>query len=126
MLENEISALIVDVTYRVHKELGPGLLETVYEAAMAYEFDQIGIAYQRQLACPVPYRGEVLSDIGFRMDFLVASKVIVEIKSVEKITPVYPKIVLTYLKLSEKKLALMINFNVALIKDGIQRIVNGL
>jgi GxxExxY protein len=126
MLENEISALIVDVAYRVHKQLGPGLLETVYEAAMAYEFDQIGLAYQRQLVCPVPYRGIVLTDIGFRMDFLVASKVILEIKSVEKIAPVHPKIVLTYLKLSEKKLALMINFNVALIKDGIQRIVNGL
>jgi len=126
MLENEISALIVDVAYRVHKELGPGLLESVYEAAMAYEFDQIGLTYQRQLACPVPYRSVVLTDIGFRMDFLVASKVIVEIKSVEKITPVYPKIVLTYLKLSEKKLALMINFNEALIKDGIRRIVNGL
>ena len=126
MHENEIATLIVDAGFRVHKTLGPGLLESVYESAMAYEFDQLGLFYQRQLSCPVYYQGVMLSEIGFRMDFLVASKVIVEIKSVEKITPVVPKIVLTYLKLSEKRLALMINFNVDLIKNGIQRIVNGL
>jgi GxxExxY protein len=93
---------------------------------MAYEFDKRGIIYERQLSCPVCYEDTILHHDGFRMDFLVESKVIIELKSVETVSKVDPKRVLTYLKLSEKKLALLINFNVALIKDGIQRIVNKL
>jgi GxxExxY protein len=126
MHENDIAAIVVDVAYKVHTELGPGLLESVYEAAMAYEFDKRGIQYERQLPCPVPFDGVILDERGFRMDFLVESKLIIEIKSVESVARVVPKTVLTYLKLSKMKLALLINFNVEYIKDGIQRLVNGL
>ncbi len=124
--ENDIATLVVDVAYKVHTVLGPGLLESVYEAAMAYEFDKRGISYERQLQCPVPYEDVILSHDGFRLDFLVESKVIVEVKSVETVAKVVPKTVVTYLNLSRKKLAILINFNVPLIKEGLQRIVNGL
>ena len=124
--ENDIATLVVDVVFKVHTVLGPGLLESVYEAAMAHEFDKRGIRYQRQVPCAVPYEDVILHHDGFRLDFLVESKVIVEVKSVETVAKVVPKTVVTYLNLSQKKLALLINFNVALIKDGMQRIVNGL
>ncbi|HLF64614.1 MAG TPA: GxxExxY protein [Saprospiraceae bacterium] len=126
MHENDIATLVVDVAYKVHTVLGPGLLESVYEAAMVYEFDKRGIRYERQLPCPVPYEDVILSRDGFRMDFLVESKVIVEVKSVETVAKVVPKTVLTYLNLFRKKLAMLINFNVVLIKDGIQRIMSDL
>ena len=126
MHENEIATIVVDVAYKVHTVLGPGLLESVYEAAMAYEFDKRGVLYARQQYCQVSYEDVILSHEGFRLDFLVESKVIVELKSVEKIAPVNAKTILTYLRLSKKKLALQINFGEGLIKDGIKRIVNGL
>ena len=105
--------------------LGPGLLESVYEEVICYELRKAGLSYVRQQGIKVRY-DEVEMDVGFRCDVIVEGKVIVEIKSVEAITPVFPKILLTYLRLSSLKLGLLVNFNVAYIKDGISRIVNGL
>lgn len=125
MTENEISKVLVDIFLKMHTILGPGLLESVYEAAICYELDKRGINYTRQQGIQVWYE-EVKMDLGFRADIIVEQKVIIEIKSVEAITPVFFKTLLTYLKLTEKKLGLLVNFNVALIKDGITRIANNL
>ena len=125
MHENEIAKIVVDICFQIHKKLGPGLLESVYEEILCYELRKRGLSYSRQKPIPVIW-DEVKQDIGFRSDVIVENKVIVEIKSVESITPVFPKVVLTYLRLTELKLGLLVNFNVALIKDGISRIVNGL
>lgn len=125
MTENEISRILVDIFVKVHSKLGPGLLESVYESAICYELDKLGLNYQRQLGIPVLYE-DVKMDLGFRADIVVEHKVIVEIKSVEAITPVFFKILLTYLRLTDKKLGLLTNFNVSLMKDGITRIVNNL
>lgn len=116
---------IVDAAYRVHTTLGPGLLESVYQAALAYELEKRGLRVARQQAVPVVYE-EVRIHTGFRADLLVEDTVIVEIKALEATTAVHRKQLLTYLKLSGKHLGLLINFNVALIKDGITRLVNGL
>ncbi len=124
--ENDIASAIVNIALRVHKQMGPGLLESVYEAAMAYEFNEAGILYLRQPAFPAVYGDVILTEIGFRLDFLVESKVIVELKSLEHLLPVHYKVVRTYLLQTDKKLALLINFNSTLIKDGIHRVVNGL
>jgi GxxExxY protein len=124
MTENELATIVVDLCYRVHVELGPGLLESVYEAALAFELDQAGIPYQRQVSVPVIYKGHDLG-LGYRIDILVANKLIVEIKSIERLERVHHKIVLTYARLSGIKLAFLVNFNVALIKDGIFRKING-
>lgn len=123
--ENEISKIIVDVAYKIHITLGPGLLESVYEAIMEYELKKRGCDVVRQQAIPVIYENVQL-DIGFRADLLINKKVIIEIKSVEAISPVHLKQLRTYLRLSNKKLGLLINFNVELIKDGIKRVVNNL
>ena len=125
MTENEIAKILVNIFFKVHQVLGPGLLESVYEAAICYELDQLKLPYKRQIAIPVMYENVKL-DIGFRADIIVESKVIVEIKSVELLAPVHPKQLLTYLRLTDLKLGLLVNFNVALIKNGITRIVNGL
>ena len=125
MTENEISKILVDIFIKVHSKLGPGLLESVYEAAICYELVKIKLNCQRQQGIQVWY-DDVKMDLGFRADIIVEQKVIVEIKSVEAITPVYFKTLLTYLRLSDKKLGLLVNFNVALIKDGIIRIANHL
>mgnify|MGYP002405547966 CR=1 FL=1 len=125
MTENEIAKILVNIFLKVHRTLGPGLLESVYEAAICYELDKLGIRYKRQQGIVVVY-DEVKMDIGFRADIIVENKVIVEIKSIEAIAPVHPKTLLTYLKLTELKLGLLVNFNVSLIKDGITRIVNNL
>ena len=125
MDENAIARQIVDAAYRVHTTLGPGLLESVYEAALAYELEKRGLRVSRQQAIPVVYEA-VRIRTGFHADLLVEDQVIVEIKAVETVAPVHKKQLLPYLKLADKRLGLLINFNVALIEQGITRIVNGL
>ena len=125
MHENEISGIIVDCALKVHKTLGPGLLESVYQAALTYELRKRGLNVVNEKPIPVIYE-DVKLKVGFRADLIVENKVIVEIKSIESIAPVLCKILLTYLRLSEKKLGLLINFNVVLIKDGIKRVVDNL
>ncbi|HEX3879462.1 MAG TPA: GxxExxY protein [Bryobacteraceae bacterium] len=125
MTENSITKEIVDAAYQIHTRLGPGLLESVYETVMAYELSRRGLHTLRQHAIPIVYE-EVRIDPGFRADLLVEDKVIVEIKSVETLAPVHKKQLLTYLRLAGKRLGVLINFHVPLIKDGITRIVNGL
>lgn len=109
----------------LHKALGPGLLESVYENALAYDLRELGFDVQTQLPMPLVYK-EVKQDVGYRIDLLVEDKVIIEVKSVENLAPVHFAQTLTYLKLSDKRLALLINFNTKLLKDGIHRIVNNL
>jgi GxxExxY protein len=123
--ENAIAREIVDSAYRVHTTLGPGLLESVYAAALAYELEKRGLGIARQQGIPVVYEA-VRIHTGFYADLIVNDLVIVEIKAVETIASVHKKQLLTYLRLSDKRLGLLINFNVTLIKDGITRIVNGL
>jgi GxxExxY protein len=125
MNENELSAIIVDCCYRIHRKLGPGLLESVYEEVLCYELECAELTHQRQTGIPVHYDNLTL-ELGFRADIIVEEKVIIEIKSVESIAPVHKKQLLTYLKLTEMKLGLLVNFNEALIKNGIVRIVNNL
>lgn len=125
MTENEIATEIVDSCVRIHKELGPGLLESVYEGILCYELLQKGLSFSRQKPIPVVWNG-IRMEFGFRLDILVEEKVIVEIKSVEHMNPVYPKILLTYLKLADKRLGLLVNFNELLMKDGIRRVANRL
>jgi GxxExxY protein len=110
---------------RIHRSLGPGLLESVYEAVLSYELERRGLRIVRQQEIPVVYEN-VRIEIGFRADLIADDKVIVEIKSVEALAPVHGRQLLTYLRLADKRLGLLINFNVALIKDGISRVVNGL
>ncbi len=125
MTENEIATQIVDAAYKIHKKLGPGLLESVYEAVLAYELEKRGLRVVRQQPIPVIYENVQL-EVGFRADLIVESKVIVEIKSVETIAPVHKKQLLTHLRLSDLRLGLLINFGAPLIKDGISRVANGL
>jgi GxxExxY protein len=125
MDENYLAKIIVNTCYNIHVELGPGLLESVYEEILYYELTSQGLKVDRQKGIPVIWKDKKM-DIGFRADLIVENKVVVEIKSVEMIAPVHPKILLTYLRLTKKKLGLLVNFNEALIKDGITRIVNGL
>ena len=125
MTENAIATEIVDAAFRIHLKLGPGLLESVYATVLAYELGRRGLRTVSQLAVPVVYEN-VRIDAGFRADLVVEDKVIVEIKSVEVLLPVHKKQLLSYLRLADKRLGLLINFQVALIKDGITRIVNGL
>ncbi|MCL5034786.1 MAG: GxxExxY protein [Bacteroidetes bacterium] len=125
MTENELSRIIVDLCLKIHKRLGPGLLESVYEEVLCYELSVLGISFKRQIGMPVVY-GAVKLESGFRADLIVEDKVIMELKSVETILDVHKKQLLTYLRLTHLKLGLLINFNVALLKDGIKRIVNNL
>ncbi len=125
MSENEISKIIVDTCYKIHTQLGPGLLESVYETILDYELTSRGLKVERQKSLPVIWN-EAKMDIGFRADLIVENKVIIEVKSVEQIALVHPKQVLTYLKITGLKLGLLINFNEPLIKTGITRIVNNL
>ena len=125
MTENEVAKIIVDCAYKVHTTLGPGLLESVYEAALAYELGKRGLNVERQKPLPVVYENVRLEE-GFRADLVVSDLVIVELKSVEEIAPVHKKQLLTYLRLNDKHLGLLINFGAAKIKNGISRIVNGL
>ena len=125
MTENEIAKEIVDAAFKIHTTLGPGLLESVYEAVLAHELSKRGIQVERQKSLPVIYENTCL-DEGFRADLMVSDQVIVELKSVEEIAPVHKKQLLTYLKLADKRLGLLINFGEVRIKDGITRIVNNL
>jgi GxxExxY protein len=125
MTENEVSKQIVDAAYRIHTTLGPGLLESVYALTLAWELEQRGLRVVRQPEIPVIYQGTRI-EVGFRADLLVEDKVIIEVKSVEVLAPVHKKQLLTYLRLADKRLGLLLNFNVALIKEGITRIANGM
>ena len=125
MTENDISKIVVNTSYNIHRKLGPGLLESVYEEILFYELIKNGLKVKRQKAIPVIWE-DIKMELGFRADLMVENKVIIELKSVETIAPVHPKQLLTYLKLTGLKLGLLINFNEKLIKDGIIRIVNKL
>jgi GxxExxY protein len=125
MHENEISQIVVNSCFKIHTQLGPGLFESVYEEILYYELIQSGISVERQKGIPVRWDNLVM-EVGFRADLIVDNKVILELKSIETIAPVHQKQLQTYLKLTGLKLGLLINFNVPLIKDGIQRIVNRL
>jgi GxxExxY protein len=125
MNENDLSRVIVDSAYKIHTTLGPGLLESVYESVLAYELEKRGLAVTRQQAIPVVY-DDVKLDLGFRADIIVNRKVVLEVKSAEAIAPVHAKQLRSYLRLTNLKLGLLINFNVNLIKEGITRVVNNL
>jgi GxxExxY protein len=121
---NELSGIIVDAAIEVHRELGPGLLERVYEASLAKELRLRGISSVRQLPQPVIYKGEELEEEGYKIDLLVEDCIIVELKTVSELLPIHHSQILTYLRLSEKKLGLLINFHVPLLKNGIKRLVH--
>jgi GxxExxY protein len=125
MTENEISKIIVDCAFKIHTKLGPGLLESVYEKILIYELEKRKLNLASQVGIPLVY-DEQNFEIGFRADVIVENKVIIELKSVKEILPVHKKQLLTYLKISNIKLGLLINFNSVLIKDGITRIANNL
>jgi len=124
MHENTIATEIVDSCFKIHMALGPGLLESVYEAVLANELSERGLNVVRQQSVPLTYAGMIF-DEGFRADLIVEDKVIVELKSVEKVAPVHKKQLLTYLRLSDRKLGLLVNFGENLIRDGISRVING-
>jgi len=125
MTENEIARIVVDAAFRVHTTLGPGLLESVYQRTLAHELKKRGLAIVCEQPVPIVYDGIEFEE-GFRADIIVEDKVILELKSVETIARVHTKQLLTYLRLTDKRLGLLINFGEALIKDGITRVVNGL
>ena len=124
MTENEIATIIVDACFKVHTTLGPGLLESVYESVLLYELEKRGLSVTKQQTIPVFYDGTQFEE-GFRADLIVEDKIIIELKSVEKVMPVHKKQLLTYLRLSDRKLGLLVNFGENLIKNGISRVING-
>jgi GxxExxY protein len=125
MTENEIGTMIVDAAVRVHRALGPGLLETVYEIVLEHKLRESGLEVDRQVSIPIEFEG-IRFDEGFRADLVVEKKVIVELKSVEKVTPAHKKQIQTYLRLTGCKLGYLLNFGEALMKNGITRAVNNL
>lgn len=125
MTENEISHRIIGAAIEVHKELGPGLLESSYETCLAYELKQLGFNVKTQIALPVVYKGVKLS-AGYRIDILVENNVIIEVKAVDMLADIHTAQLLTYLKLKELKLGLLINFNSVRVIDGVKRVVNNL
>ena len=125
MTENQIATQVVDAAFKVHTKLGPGLLESVYEVALSYEMEKKGLSIKKQVPVAIKY-DDLEFDVGFRADIIVEKCVIVELKSVESVAPVHKKQLLTYLRLSDKRLGLLINFGAPLIKQGIFRIANGL
>ncbi len=124
MTINQISSDVIKAAINVHKELGPGLLESVYQSCMVVELSGMGIAVQPEVTVPIKFRGKNITDQGFRIDLLVKDTLVVELKSVEKIKKVHKKQLLTYLNLSDKPIGLLINFNEVLLKDGITRIIS--
>ena len=124
MHENDLGTIIVDCAVKLHKALGPGLLESVYEAVLARQLKQAGLSVQRQVAVPIHFEG-LSFDEGFRADLIVNQKVIIELKSVETVHPVHKKQLLTYLRLTGRKLGYLLNFGDELMKNGITRIING-
>jgi GxxExxY protein len=125
MTENEIGAIVIELAISVHRELGPGLLETVYEVALVRELQQRGVRVERQVCVPITYKG-IHFDEGFRADIIVEGKVILELKSIERVMASHKKQVQTYLRLTGCKLGYLLNFGEALMKSGITRCVNGL
>ena len=125
MKENEIGTMVVNTAIELHRKLGPGLLENVYEVIFMKSLVKKGLSVQRQVSFPIEFEGERF-DVGFRVDLLIEGKVIIELKSVEKIIPVHKKQLLTYLKLSNIKIGYIINFGAEIMKDGIVRIINGI
>lgn len=125
MTENEVGGIIIDRSIQVHRELGPGLLESTYQACLEFELKRSGLYVEREKGLPVIY-DNVKLDCGYRIDLFVEGKVIIEIKSVESLNPVHMAQILTYLKLSDNKLGYLINFNVQRVKNGIRRVVNNL
>ena len=121
---NTISSEIISAAVAVHRGLGPGLLESVYQSCMIIEFYQRGLKFESEVSVPVIYRGIMVNNEGFRLDLVVEDSVIVELKSVEKVLPVHQKQLLTYLRLTKKPLGLLINFNAMKLVDGITRIAN--
>ena len=124
MTENEIGTIIIDASINIHRKLGPGLLESVYETILFHSLTAKGLHVEKQVPIPISFEGLEFEE-GFRADLVVENKVIVELKSVEKITNIHKKQLLTYLKLSKMKLGYLINFNEELLKNGITRIING-
>lgn len=125
MRENTISNVIIGACIEIHKDIGPGLLESVYEELLFHELEAKRLNVKRQLPMPLSYKGNEF-ETAYRLDLLVEDKVIVELKSVERLAPVHYAQLLTYLRLSDKKLGLLINFNEKLLRDGVHRMVNGL
>ena len=125
MHENELAAKVMDAAFLIHRELGPGLLESVYETVLIKLLTDNGLSVERQVAVPIIFQG-ISFDEGFRADLIVESKLIIELKSVERLQPVHSKQLLTYLRLTGCKLGLLINFGEKLLKDGIKRVANGM
>ena len=121
---NQLSSKIIKAAINVHKELGPGLLESVYQTCLAIELGEMGLAVKTEVPIPIIFRGRKITDQGFQIDLIVEDLIIVELKSVEQVKDVHKKQLLTYLKLMRKPLGLLINFNEVLLKDGITRIIN--
>jgi GxxExxY protein len=123
-VDDRLSYEVIGAAVRVHREVGPGLLESVYERCLCRELELRGIPYERQVAIPVRYRGEPV-DCGFRLDLLIARSLIVEIKAVDKVHSIHRAQLLTYLRLTGTRIGLLINFNVEMLRHGVHRIVNG-
>ena len=124
MIQNELDKMVFEAGMKVHKALGPGLLESAYEACLYYELQKLNLRIERQKALPLIYE-EVKLDVGYRIDILVENKLVVEVKSVETLNDLHLSQVITYLKLSGCKLGLLINFNTVYFKDGVKRVING-
>ncbi len=122
---NNLTEKVIGCAIEVHRAIGPGLLESAYEECLCYELSQAGIRFERQVPLPVIYKGVKL-DCGYKMDIVVENLIILEIKAVERLIPVYEAQLLSYLKLYDKRLSLLLNFHVSLLRDGIKRIVNKL
>jgi GxxExxY protein len=125
MRENDLSTIVIGAAIKIHRELGPGLLESAYEQCMAYELELEEISFEQQVYIPLIYK-EIKIDKAFKADFLIEDKLIVELKSVENLMDVHKSQLLTYLRLTDKRLGLLINFNNVLLKNGITRVVNNL
>ena len=125
MTENEIATLALDICFKIHRQYGPGLFESVYEEIFCHEWSKTGILFKRQQGVPLIHE-DIRMEIGFRADVILGDKVILEIKSIEALADIHFKQVLTYLKLTNLKLGLIVNFNVVLLKEGIKRIANNL
>jgi GxxExxY protein len=123
--ENETANIVMDAAFQIHRELGPGLLEIVYEVILARKLTDMGLVVERQVPVPIKFQG-IVFDEGFRADLIVAQRVIIELKSVERLLPVHSKQLLTYLRLTGYRLGLLINFGENLLKDGFKRVANGL
>ena len=125
MTHNEIARIIIDTAMEIHRRLGPGLLESVYTVILAHELRKKGLSVEKEVPIPVKW-DRIEMEVGFRADLIVENMVIVELKSVEKVAAVAKKVLLTYLRLADKRLGLILNFGEELLKDGISRVVNGL